>query len=240
MTRFGIRDGLRAITAAFLLTAALPSLANEAAIREAIRSINPVAKIDSIKPGPIRGLVEVRAAGAVVYVSDDGRRVFAGDVYDVAARQNITEASRQEVRADILKGIDPASRIRYGKADAKHTLYVFTDISCPYCTRLHEDMDELNRLGVAIEYLAYPRAGIQSEPGQVMNGAWCAPNRQTGLDAAFAGKAAPGKGCSQVLRRHVEAARLLEVEGTPTIYTKDGRQLGGYLPPAELLEAIGG
>lgn len=240
MPGFKIQKGLRTASAALLLVAALPASANDAPIREAIRSINPVAKIDTIKPGPIPGLMEVRAAGAVVYVSQDGQRVFAGDVYDVAGRKNLTEASRQEVRSDILAKQDPASRIRYGAKDAKHTLYVFTDISCPYCTRLHQDVPELNRLGVAVEYLAYPRAGIQSEPGQVMNGAWCADDRQSSLDAAFAGKGQPGKGCSQVLRRHVEAARLLEVEGTPTIYTTDGRQLGGYLPPAELLKAIDG
>lgn len=235
------------LTLSLLLCAALPACANDPAdtashdaVREAVRSINPTAQVDSITPSPIPGLMEVRAAGAVVYISHDGGHVLAGDLYDVKARQNLTEQSRQEVRSDILATVDKDSRIRFGPADAAHTLYVFTDISCPYCTQLHEDVPELNRLGVAVEYLAYPRAGIQSGPGQVMNGAWCADDRNAALDAAFAGDGKPGTGCSQVLRKHVETARLLEVEGTPTIYTIDGRQLGGYLPPAELLKAIDG
>lgn len=210
------------------------------AIQEAIRNVNPVAKIDSVRATPVPGLMEVRSEGAVVYVTADGRHLFAGDLYDVKSRRNLTDVARQDVRAGILGEIDRSTAIRFGAKDAKHTVLVFTDPSCPYCSRLHKDIPELNRLGIAVEYLAYPRAGIQSEPGQLLNGAWCAANQQKAMDAAFAGTGQPGKGCSQVLRRHVEAARLLEVEGTPTVFTLDGRQLGGYLPPAEMAKALGG
>lgn len=210
------------------------------AIQEAIRNVNPVAKIDSVRATPVPGLMEVRSEGAVVYVTSDGRHLFAGELYDVRSRKNLTDIARQEVRADILGALDRKSHIRFGAADAKHTILVFTDPSCPYCARLHKDVPELNRLGIAVEYLAYPRAGIQSEPGALLNGAWCAADQRQALDAAFAGTGEPGKGCSQILRRHVEAARLLEVEGTPTIFTLDGRQLGGYLPPAELAKALEG
>ena len=39
---------------------------------------------------------------------------------------------------------------------------IFTDIDCGYCRKLHKEVPELNRLGVAVRYLAYPRAGIGS------------------------------------------------------------------------------
>lgn len=48
----------------------------------------------------------------------------------------------------------------------KYVVTVFTDISCGYCKKLHESVDELNRQGVTVRYLAYPRQGADSDVGK--------------------------------------------------------------------------
>ena len=56
----------------------------------------------------------------------------------------------------------PAIYLENGQ-DTRHTVYVFTDITCGYCQRFHRDVAELNSNGVAVRYLAFPRAGIDAE-----------------------------------------------------------------------------
>ena len=49
---------------------------------------------------------------------------------------------------------------------AKGYINVFTDITCGYCRKLHLEMDDLNRRGVEVRYLAFPR-GVSSQTVRV-------------------------------------------------------------------------
>ena len=50
---------------------------------------------------------------------------------------------------------------------------VFTDVDCGYCRKLHGEMAQINELGIEVRYLAYPRAGMDSETYDKMVSAWC-------------------------------------------------------------------
>ncbi|HAH80198.1 MAG TPA: protein-disulfide isomerase, partial [Gammaproteobacteria bacterium] len=38
-----------------------------------------------------------------------------------------------------------------------------TDVDCGYCRKLHNEMAQINELGIEVRYLAYPRAGVDSD-----------------------------------------------------------------------------
>ena len=59
---------------------------------------------------------------------------------------------------------------------------MFTDVTCFYCQKLHKEVPELNKRGVEVRYLAYPRAGCGfSEVIKQLASAWCADNPQETL-----------------------------------------------------------
>ena len=42
--------------------------------------------------------------------------------------------------------------IVYKAAQEKHVITVFTDITCGYCHKLHEQMKDYNALGITVRY----------------------------------------------------------------------------------------
>ena len=44
--------------------------------------------------------------------------------------------------------------------------------------------------------------------------------------------------CANPITMDYELGRKIGVDGTPAIYAADGMQLGGYLPPAEMLARL--
>ena len=67
-------------------------------------------------------------------------------------------------RRQLLEGLDDSEMLVFSPAaeNIKATITVFTDIDCGYCRKLHQEVPALNDMGVAVRYLAYPRAGIGS------------------------------------------------------------------------------
>jgi thiol:disulfide interchange protein DsbC len=68
-----------------------------------------------------------------------------------------------------------------------YTITVFTDVDCQYCRKLHSEMAELNRLGVRVRYMFYPRTGPNTESWRKAEAVWCSPNRNEALTRAKAG-----------------------------------------------------
>jgi len=45
--------------------------------------------------------------------------------------------------------------------------------------------------------------------------------------------------CDNPVQQHYRMGVNFGVRGTPSIYTRDGRKLGGYVPPQQLAAALG-
>ena len=164
---------------------------NEALSKEELAAPLPGVEVQDINDTPIPGMYEVAVGPQVAYVSDDGRYFIQGDLYDLDSNQNLTEQRRARARVDVLAEIDPSTMIVFSPApeDVKHTVTVFTDIDCGYCRQLHREMDQVNALGVAVQYVAYPRTGPDTDSWDKADRVWCAPDRNTAFtEATLAGK----------------------------------------------------
>ena len=180
------------------------------------------------------GFREVAIGARVVYVSNDGKRLIQGALIDIASRENLTQASEAGLRQGLLASVGDDSRITFAAKQPRHEITVFTDIDCGYCRRMHSEIAEYNRLGITVNYLFYPRAGIGSESFQKAVNVWCAPDRRKALTEAKAGKDLPQGNCTSPVTRDYDLGRRIGLDGTPAIYASDGTQLGGYVPPAEM------
>ncbi|WP_133000529.1 thioredoxin fold domain-containing protein [Luteimonas arsenica] len=219
-----------------LATAAEGSV-DERAI-QALHSINPRIEVDHIGPAPLPGFREAVVGGQVIYISDDGRYLLQGALFDVVEKKDLSQAGMAEVRRRLLATVPVSERIVFAPEKPEYTVSVFTDIECGYCRKLHEDIAEYNRLGIAVEYLAFPRMGPASQDFRDMVSVWCATDRRAALSAAKQGRKVTPRECTNPVARHHDIGRRVGLTGTPMIVTEDGTQMPGYMPPADLRAAL--
>jgi hypothetical protein len=123
----------------------------------------PGTKVEELKPTAIPGMYELTRGTDIGYVTSDGRFYFGGDLYDIQQGVNLTDASRNGARRNLLATIPESETITFSPANPKYTITVFTDVDCGYCRKLHSEIKDINRLGVRVRYVFYPREGPGSE-----------------------------------------------------------------------------
>ena len=234
----------RRIFTILILVCALPLLANAVEpeitkkIENGLRKIFPEFEATSIKESKINGLYEVMQGAEIYYVTGDGRYILEGDLFDLTNKQNLTEDGRTSARISMLQNLAPDEYIEFTPPHADHTIYVFTDISCAYCRRFHSKIDEVNKRGIAVRYLAYPRQGEETDTFTDMESVWCSKNRNQALTSAKLGNKPVKMSCSNPVSRQYNLGQQMGVRGTPALFTENGKYIGGALAPDELVQAI--
>ena len=224
-----------------LIFFATSAIANDALKKEFQKSLSRLSsdfEISDVKETPIKGIYQVTIGPDVIYMTRDGNYVLKGEILDIGNRRNLTEDFRAQTRINLLNTISDSEYIEFSSTKTKNYIYVFTDVDCGYCRKLHRDVPELNSMGIAVRYLAYPRAGVDSIIGEEMRNVWCAENRQKALTTSKNRQPIEVKVCNAPIARHHALGRELGVTGTPAIFLENGRKLPGYIPPDELYEQI--
>lgn len=230
------------ISSVALLAASLgaaPAHADEAKIAAAVKTINENATVRSIRDIPGLGLKEVIADNSVIYMDPNGRYLFFGTLLDLESKRNLSQEAQASVRVDSIRGIPASEKIIFAPKDVKHRVTVFTDITCSFCQKLHDDLDGYLERGIAVEYVAFPRGGQRSPAWQQMRNIWCAKDRKGAYEAGLAGQSVPATvNCSDPVASHYALGDTLSIEGTPALFTESGTLLSGYMPPDRLLAAL--
>ena len=154
-------------------------------------------EVSNVEKTPIPGLYQVTTPGSVNYMSADGRYIVTGDLYDKQENVNLTEVLMGNVRKERLDSVGNKQMLVYkAEGKEKHVLTVFTDTSCGYCRKLHQDIPALNKEGITVRYLLYPRMGPTSSAAGVMESVWCADDPLQAMTDAKANKPVPSKKCA--------------------------------------------
>lgn len=230
-----------------MAASAQPFFANSAAmeaerqIRARMAQSRPDMKIASVEPTPMAGIYAVRIDdGPTIYSSADGNYFVFGDLYSVGTDSFVNESElvRQRERRALLARVNREDMIIFpAKGTSRSSVYIFTDVDCFYCQKLHREVPKLNDLGVEVRYLAYPRAGVGSPTYKKMVSAWCADDQRAALTALKNGQQIPTKSCDTPIRAQYNLGSRVGVEGTPAIVTSSGRLVPGYMP-ADRLAAV--
>lgn len=208
------------------------------AIAATIAHMAPQAKVQLITPTPIAGLYQVIAQGQVLYLTADGRYVIQGEAFDTQTRTQLNGATMNRLRRNAIAKLDRNQMIRFAPADPKYTVTVFTDIDCPYCRAFHANIAAINKLGIAVDYLFWPRSGLGTPSAQKAVDVWCAADRRASLTRAFEGNAPRVAQCQSPVTHDFNLGLDLGVDGTPTVIAENGVVLGGYVDPQELLRRL--
>lgn len=211
--------------------------------RQKLQESRPDLPVSGIRKSALEGFYEVTIPGGpTLHMNDTADYFFAGDLFLIQpdGLVNATELVKVDRRREMLDTLDEADMIVYAPRPelTRATITVFTDIDCGFCRKLHLEIPELNRLGIAVRYLAFPRAGIGSESYQKAVSAWCADNPQIALTQAKAGDEIQSKTCTNPVADQYALAAEFGVNGTPAVLYENGTLQDGYLPAAETARRV--
>lgn len=213
-------------------------------LKLALESGNEGLEVSTIKASEIPGMFEVELTnGPILYSTEKGDFFIVGDLYSVTpfGYVNLAEQRRDSQRAEKLAGVERKDMIVFSpKEEPRAYVTVFTDVTCYYCQKLHQEVPELNRAGVEVRYMAYPRAGQGSEGFQLLTTAWCSKDRQDALTRLKNKQSVPNASCADSpIAQQFQLGQDLGVRGTPAIITQDGKMIPGYKPANELIAFLG-
>ncbi|AST70766.1 bifunctional protein-disulfide isomerase/oxidoreductase DsbC [Kosakonia cowanii] len=203
--------------------------ADDAAIKQSLAKLG--VQSSDIMPAPVAGMKAVMTNSGVLYVTEDGKHIIQGPMYDVSGAQPVNVTSKMLL--PYLNALEK-EMIVYKAPQEKHVITVFTDITCGYCQKLHSEMADYNALGITVRYLAFPRQGVPSEVEKEMKAIWCAKDPKKAFDDAMAGKGVKPASCDISIANHYALGVQFGVNGTPAIVLNDGYVVPGYQAPAEM------
>ena len=213
-------------------------------IEKKIEKIIPgTINLKSVTRTDIEGYYEVNFEGMEpLYASPDGRYLISGDIYEISERGfiNVSDSRKEYQRITALDKLEKEEFISFDPPkQIKHSIFVFTDVDCVYCRQFHNQIDEYLDLGIQVNYLAFPRAGLESESFRKITTAWCSANPQYTLTQLKLGKNLEEALClNNPVKKHFSLGSSLGVKGTPTIITNKGKLIPGYLPPEDLIKEL--
>lgn len=195
--------------------------------------------ISDILPTQMPDMYLVVPEGVPPFFTDKtGTYLMQGDIIKLGNNPaiDVSSLAMAGVAKKKLDNVDKSELIIFpAKGKPKSHIYVFTDPTCHYCRILHKDRETLNKAGIEIRYLAWPR-GDDLKP--LAEAVWCSADRNTALTDAKNDKSPARKTCQNPVQKHMELGASLGVSGTPAVFTADGEQIGGYLQPEAMIQAV--
>ena len=193
-------------------------------------------------PGVIWGAT---LEGMPFLISDDAQYVTDGEISVIENGQFTGLDIDFEARKNqsVFAELDESQLITYPATSSERAvIYVATDVNCPFCRKLHQQIESLNKKGVTVKTIGYP---IYEASPEQMRGIWCqvdASSRRTALDNAML-KAqmtpAPANCTADDVIPNREKAAGLAVIATPAIYRDDGVLFQASFESPEFLEFLG-
>lgn len=209
-----------------LLALALPPATAQAAdgdaARRAIQKLAPMQQIKNFRASTLPGYYEGVLIGQVVYASADGRYVIRGaQIDDTTDGTNLTDDSMAVLRLQALATIGRDQRLVYEPADAKYRITVFTDVDCPFCRRLHAQMSEYHKLGIAIDYVFFPLS-IHPDADKKSADVWCSADPKRAYDTVMLGRSIDRTSCANPVVATKQIGTDIGINSTPTAVGPDG------------------
>ncbi|MDD2054505.1 thioredoxin fold domain-containing protein [Pseudomonas putida] len=227
---------------ALFSTVALADNAAEQAIRKSLEGLQLEVPVESISASPLAGLYEVKLQGSrVLYASADGQFVVQGYLFQLKDGKpvNLTEKTERLGISKLINGIPVAETVVYPAiGETKSHITVFTDTTCPYCHKLHAEIPELNRQGIEVRYVAFPRQGLGSAGDEQLQAVWCSKDKKGAMDKMVDGKEIKAAKCANPVSKQFALGQSIGVNGTPAIVLADGQVIPGYQPAPQLAKLI--
>src|SRR5512141_2427179 len=228
------------ILLAFLLSVSLAHAAETdkgaASVKDAMKKNYEalIGTVNQVNKSPIPGLYEVVTDDHIFYTDKDARYIIDGQMLDLKARKNLTEA-----RARMLFKVDFSTlplelAVKKVKGKGSRTMAYFTDPNCGYCKKLEQEMKSVDN--VTLYLFLYP---IFEGSAEKVQGIWCSADRVKAWDDLMLNGVQPAAGkCDAPSAKVMALGKQLKVNGTPALIFANGVINPGYMPADALDKAL--
>jgi thiol:disulfide interchange protein DsbC len=216
------------------------ALAGEAEIRKNLAARIPqFAKIDEVSKSPMPGVYEVRINGAEIFYTDEqGNYLLQGNLIDVKARKNLTEARVEKLSEVAFDKLPVNDAFKIVRGNGKRKLAVFEDPNCGYCKHFERDLKTVDN--VTVYLFLYPVLGADST-AKARN-IWCAKDKAKSWNDWMSSEVKPDAASTDcdvaAVQRNVEFGRKYNITGTPTLIFSDGSRAPGAIPAAQVEQKL--
>ena len=228
----------------FILVFSSSIKSDELLISSKINAVLPDGmSVQSIKESQIENLFIVDIGDLQpIYASKNGEFFFYGELYAVEGNtlQNTTKDEINLKRKSILdEALSKDDFISFKSQNEKYRVTIFTDVDCGYCRKFHNEIKDFNDLGITVNYVAFPRSGLDSISYNKIVTAWCSKDPKNTLTKMKQGIDVQLSLCQDhPVKTHFLLGQKIGITGTPAIIKSNGELLPGYLPPEELLNRL--
>ena len=207
-----------------------------AALKETFKTnyeqlIGPVSQVNK---SPIPGLYEVVTGDHIFYTDAKGHYLIDGSLFDLKARRNLTEARSRQLFAVDFSKLPLELAVKKVKGNGSRKMAYFTDPNCGYCKKLEQELKNVDN--VTLYLFLYPIFEGSAEKVQAI---WCSEDKVKAWDELMLNgvQPAPGK-CDAPIAQIRQLGAKFKVNGTPALIFADGVINPGYLPAAQLEQAL--
>ncbi|MEC7886206.1 MAG: DsbC family protein [Pseudomonadota bacterium] len=212
-------------------------------IEEKLKEQLPEYSIDSIRETPIPGIYEVVTGASIFYVSSDGKYIIDGNLLEPykdketnkVFYKNLTDLSAMSARVKLIDSVPKDKFFLFNSKDQTDYVTIVTDIDCPWCVKLHREINSLLEQGISVQYLVFTR---DDDAKMQVISAWCSKNNTKSLTSIMNKKPINSKKCDNPIDEHQEIISSIGVGPTPAIFLSDGSLVSGYKPSNEIIEII--
>ncbi len=193
-----------------------------------------IGPVDQVNNTPMPGLYEVVAGDHIYYTDKGAQYMIDGSMYDLKARNNITEARARKLFAIDFNSLPLDLAVKKVKGNGSRKMAYFTDPNCGFCKKLEHELQNVNN--VTLYLFLYP---IFDGSAEKVQNIWCSADRVKAWDNLMLNGVQPTAAkCDTPTAKVLELGHKLKVNGTPALIFSNGVINPGYLPAAELEKAL--
>lgn len=212
--------------------------AGDADIQSNIEARFPGAKVKTITASPITGVFEVvMDDNQIIYADGKADYILVGEILETKTRKSLTREKQDELNKINFGDLPLKNALKIVKGDGSRRIAVFSDVDCPYCKKLEQELVKLDN--VTIHTFMYPLP-MHADAPRKSKQVWCSKDPvKAWNDLMLKGKAPEGKGdCANPIDENLALGEKLGIRGTPAIIFSDGKRIPGYMPAPELEKRI--
>ena len=227
-------------TAAALFVSFAVGQTPEADIKKKVESsLGDGATVDSVRKAGALGLYEVVVGGDIVYTDEKVNHIIVGNIIDPKTRRNLTQERVEKLSAIKFSDLPLDLAIKQVKGNGgngKRTIATFEDPNCTFCKRLASELQGMKDITIYTFVLPI----LSQDSIDKSKAIWCAPDRAKAWNDYMLKGSAPATGSCDTsgLDKVAALGQKLRVRGTPAIFLLDGSRTPGFMPAAQLEQAM--
>lgn len=222
---------IAAILAVLSLTAGLAH-ADDADIKKAVANLYGAnVKVTAVRKAEALGLYEVQIGNDILYSDEKGGYFIQGDIIDVHAHLNLTDARRNKLAQIKFSDLPLELAVKTVRGNGKRVFATFEDPNCGYCKKLAKDMVGMTDFTMYTFLVPI----LSADSGEKSKAIWCSADRAKAWSEWMVNGVAPTAGsCATPVDKVMALSQKLNVRGTPTIFFSNGERIPGAVPVARL------